>query len=310
MTESLSCSGSNLTNTYIDALSAKIFSEFRNIVDGYQRGIHTGKECSDKMREAFYGAFFKLLNENCLKLSITFENYNRFCAQFSEYQKSHEIPLSADPVPWLLDTISSNHEADPSDKKCFFRFMESFCLSPDFFLPPPKEIIFPRSHGVHMYHSEGVYSLEFSCADDGWLLSDPDPVGKTFVLTDDMGIRAEITVKEDRRGTERSGMDIDELVYSTGKGNLVNLAEFLGEGYIEGYTAKEERAKPDIIIRTDPSGKVIRRLAYWEDVNDRQAFMEYPLWQEAFRWEEERNKRREEILKGSFEKYLKSKKCD
>ena len=299
-----------LSDTYVDTLADSVFNECRKIAGGYHKGIHTGKECSDKMREAFYGAFFKLLNDNGLKLGITFENYDRFCAQFNECQKGHEIPLSVDPVPWLRDTISSNHDADPSDKKCFFRFMESFCLSPDFFLPPPKEIVFPRSHGVHMYHSEGVYSLEFSCADDGGLLTDADPVEKTFVLTDDMGILAEITVKEDRRGSERNGMDIDELVYSSGKESIVRLAEFRGEGYIEGYTAKEGRSKPEIIIRTDLSGKAIRRLAYWEDINDRKAFMEYPLWQEAFRWEEESNKRREEILKGSFEKYLKSENCD
>ncbi|MBR2780322.1 MAG: hypothetical protein IKD81_02775 [Eubacteriaceae bacterium] len=151
-----------------------------------------------------------------------------------------------------------------------------------------------------MYHSEGVYTLEFNCVDDCGLLKDPDPVGKTFVLTDDMGIRAQIMVREDRRASERTGMDIDELVFTAGNGSTVKLAEFLAEGYIEGYTAKEGRSKPEIIIRTDSGAKRVLSLAYWEDENDSRAFSEYPLWQEAFRWEEESSNRREKMLNGLF----------
>ena len=45
-----------------------------------------------------------------------------------------------------------------------------------------------------LYGTGMAGSVTFELADDGGLSTDPDPIGKTFTLVDDLGLKAEIEI--------------------------------------------------------------------------------------------------------------------
>lgn len=156
--------------------------------------------------------------------------------------------------------------------------LDRFHIPPELFTPFPEGLLDPDEELLHRYHSVDQMGVKFHCMDDGGLLADPDPVGKTFRLRNDLGLEAVLTIKEDRRNENRNGMDFDERIYVTPQGFYCLKAEFLAEGYLEGYTAKERSCNPAFLIRTD--GYKVDWLAWYENADDRRARQAFPLWQE------------------------------
>ena len=170
----------------------------------------------------------------------------------------------------------------------------------------PEGMAVPDLVPVHAYHSSGVMGTHFTCVDDGGLLTDKSPVGKTFRLKNDIGLEAVLKIKEDRRNADRNGMDFDEMVSSSSAGMFVLKAEFLAEGFIEGYTASERKHNPEILIRLKNNKKEIFWLAYWADAEDFEAHRKCPVWQEYYAWADIQSptekQAREEILSWLKEK--------
>lgn len=81
-------------------------------------------------------------------------------------------------------------------------------------------------------------------------------------------------------------MDFDEVIYKADQGLRVLKAEFLAEGYIEGYTAKERVEITKILVRLCDNGKKVNWLAYHSSRDDDYAFYHYPLWQRYFESEQ------------------------
>ena len=110
-----------------------------------------------------------------------------------------------------------------------------------------------------------------------------DPLGKSYVLINDVGLKAELKVTEDRRNET-----FDRGYYA--------------EGYIEGYTAKE-RNSPKVYVALDENG-TITYIDYDEERTvDLDAFNEHPIWKDYFDWKKKREEKNDEILEGLFRLY-------
>ena len=275
------------------------FQQFNRLGEAYRRGFLNDSDFLSGMEQALHRGFWSFLSANGIELRINEANYQAFA---KEYRSYFDVVDDEDhsQYSWFSDRRDPNGEASANDSRMIFYLMGKYRLGPDYFEPIPEDIPRYSLHGIHQYHFDGVYGTDFNCVDDGGLLSDDRPVGKTFRLKNDLGLEAMLTIKEDRRNGYRSGMDFDELVISSDKGTEVLLAEFLAEGYIEGYTAKERTGNPEILVRLQNKGKQICWLAYWRDSNDEKAFLDYPLWQSNFNWDPKKVLRQKQLLAPFF----------
>ncbi|MBO4832219.1 MAG: hypothetical protein J5569_07160 [Oscillospiraceae bacterium] len=289
-----------LTDELVGTAVEKAFKAFRRTGDLCRKGLLTGEEFRREMTQAFCGVFMGLFSDNKLELRLTGANFPQFAREYEEYLKGN-CADGPDHLPWLFDVQGRPREAQEGDRKRFFGLMETFRLAPEYFEPAPEGMPVPDLVPVHMYSSAAVYGTHFRCVDDGGLLTDADPEGRTYRLKNDLGLEAVLTVREDRRQTDRKGLDFDEIVCRTDKGIIVAKAEFLAEGHIEGYTARERSGDPAVLIRTGDCGKKVSWLAYWESPADRAAREAHPLWREYRRWCIEKETRRKVILDALFD---------
>lgn len=282
---------------------SEVFEEYRRITALYQRGIWNKDMCCQEMTRGFSEIFVKLLSDLGLKLMLTSTSYPQFSKEFAQYQNGNTA-VNPEHVPWLVDIKDPLREADWSEQNTFFHLMESFQVPPEYFSPRPDDMPVPDRIQIHPYSAACVYGTHFNCTDDGGLLTEKNPVGKTFTLRNDVGLKAVLTIREDRRQTDRDGMDFDEMVYTSDHKLIVAKAEFLAEGCIEGYTACSRKDKRDILIRLTDLGSKVYWLAYWQSPDDLQAHMAYPLWQDYFRRTARKEAQTRALLSSLLEKLL------
>ncbi len=288
-----------LTDELVESETGKAFEEFRRIGKQYWRGILDDAMARREMTSGFYRIFMKLFLDHHLELRLNKDSYPVFKKEYESHQKGICFRMQ-NHMPWLFDT-DGDYEASERDQIYFFDLMTRLHASADYFEPLPEETAVPNEVSIHQYSAAGVYGIHFDVADDGGLLEEARPIGKTFRLKSSKGLEAVLTIREDRRQQDRSGMDFDEQVLSTEKGLVISMAEFLAEGYIDGYTARERTADPRILIRLEDRGTKVFWLACWSDPKDQEAFLNYPLWQDYFIWQKEKDRRLNEILSSLLE---------
>ncbi len=308
-----------LTDEKLKQSIDEAYSVFYNTGRNYKRGMLTDDEFRRFMHDTFIEHFCNFLRNNGLRTYFHSKNWQRFLEDYSLWSVK-DTPGCVLGEPWLLDdnlddsfddkglqkiirssrgygvasvAFVNENEASDHDKSQFFRLMEVFHITPDYFEPLPQGIIEPDRHLTHTYHGGSAYVIGFHCVDDGGLIAETEPVGKTYTLKSGLGLKSVVTITEDRRKQDRAKMDYDDFY---------PLGEYLSEGTIEGYTAME-RSFPKIVIRTDGEGKISRlgTIEGWHD--DYPAFSQYPLWQEYFRWNNEQEKRRMQILSDFFDSF-------
>ncbi len=290
-----------LTEEHVKRTIDETLHTLDRIGQGYRRGFITQTDCFYTMLGEFSDGFWAFLRNNGLQIRINSDNYGAFSKEYLAYIKEKDV-FEKDHKPWFFK-LSNGAEASKEDQKLVMYMMLQYCLAPEFFEPEPEDITDPGRVYAHGWHNGTAYGITFRCVDDGGLLTDEDTAGKSYRLVNDLGLEAVITVKEDRRNTERRGLDFDELIEASENGMQVMLAHFLAEGYIEGYTAKERKENPDIIIRLNGKGKVYR-LAYYASPEDEKVYKDFPLWQDHFKWSDEKAVRDKEILSVLFYKYI------
>lgn len=256
----------------------------------YRRGLRTREEYGRMNIAAFREGFWSLLERHGLELELNGRSYPGFAAEFRARLQGGADP-APESEPWLLLRRADGSEpASPEDRRLVLWLMERYRLGPELFAPCPEQIQRPEKIYCHCYHDACSCSVSFRCADDGGLLNEAEPVGKRFRLVSERGLAAELKILEHRQGEALRGMDFDEMASRTDQGLLIRKGEYLAEGRIEGYTARERNPEHDlrVLIRLGPGGK-IDRLSYWEYSEDRRAFAEFPLWEAYFRWEGQRS---------------------
>jgi len=268
-----------LTEELVNEQIQKSIREFERIKRSYDNGFITENERRVMILNLFQKNFWLFLHDSGIRLKKDCDSYLQFVEDYRLYQKGEDLAESAH---WLYSRFDQEHIATTEEKRLFFVLMDWFCLPPEVFEPLPEDIVKPERQYVHGYHSDTVYGIRFDCVDDGGLLEAECPVGNTFELTDVYGLKAVIKIVEDRRQTDRHGMDFDELIYETDQGIRVVRAEFLAEGCIEGYTVKERVGNIKILVRLCDNGKKVNWLAYYSSMDDDNEFYNYPLWQQYF----------------------------
>ena len=291
-----------LSDELVESKTETIFKDFRRIGEKYWGGYLTEETAFQEIVRRFNDVFPKLFSDNHLKLCLNDTNYPIFVKEYENYKTGSESKDESH-IPWLFDVSDEQCEATESDQRKFFDLMTRFLVTPDYFEPYPDDKSSPNVVPIHQYRDSGVYGIRFNCIDDGGLLADESPVGKTYTLMNDMGQEAVLTIKEDRRGIDRNDLDFDEIVTATEQGLIVVKAEFLAEGFIEGYTAREREQNAEVLIRLKDRGTKIYWLAYWQDSNDSKAFFEYPMWQDWFGWCEEKDMKLRRILSSILKSY-------
>ena len=159
------------------------------------------------------------------------------------------------------------------DKVQFFRIVDRLGISLEYFKPLPENLHLPKRHFTHTYNNSSACVIDFNCISDDGLCASLSPVGKRFGLRDDLGLTANVLIREVRSEEEirHTRLDVDEYA---------PLARYLAEGTIEGYTSGRTR---EITIRTDRNN-VICKCGLFLEEDDEQACRDFPLWQEGYQW--------------------------
>ncbi len=291
-----------ITNEILEDAVERTLKDLGRKGRSFRKGLLSEEECFQSMFDTLYHGFLCPLAALGIKTGFSRNSYGAFSKEYEAYIRG-DGPYEGDHVPWLFVYDGAGcYEASPEDRLQFFRLMKEYMIVPEYFEPLPEGILSPGRTFVHLWNGCTAYSIEFRCISDLGLTEDEDTKGKTYILDSELGLEAAVTIKEDRRGRWRQGLDFDEYITVTPEGRAALKAEFLAEGYIEGYTAKERQGDPDILIRTGPEGKVAR-LSYYSFPDDETAYSEYPLWQEYLLWEKEKSLRKRDILSVLFDRF-------
>lgn len=276
-----------LSKALLEARIEDTLKALRRIGDQRRKGYLTEDECRRLTEHYFWTGAWKLLDEAQLRLNVTAQNYSRFRQDRLNHSEGRALS-EPDCGDWLTVDSDPRRTASREDRELVLYLLDRFQLPPEFFAPIPERVICPNWTCAHTWHDVSAMRTEFVCTDDGGLLTDPAPVGKTFRLVNDLGLEAVLTVKEDRRA---ENAQTDPALNA----RRIQDDVFLTEGYIEGYTAKNRSCKrPE--IRVSLGKEPVLLLDWYDNSDDARARFAFPLWQDYFRECEQLRKRREGIL--------------
>ena len=278
-----------LTDELVEATVNKIFADYHLWGNLYKRGINTKEESYQRMEISIHESFWKLIRENNLKLCLSEANFPYFCKEFENHVKG-DTSDNQDHISWLYDVAEEKCEASLNDQRLFFDLMEKLRLTSDYFEPLPENIPSFDVYQIHQYAFEGIYSTNFNCIDDGGLLEDETPIGKTFRIKNELGLNAVVTIEKK-----------DSKYHETSTRTPV---EFTATGYIEGYTAIERTCNPEITIWIGKDKRLPWHLTFWMNGNDSNARSQYPLWQEFLQCCNAKGEKQHSILFPVFDEYM------
>ena len=191
----------------------------------YKSGFMTDDELVGYFNSEFNEGFYKYLESKRLDLRLDEKRWERFIADYS-FWKKNEQPSGQVGEPWLL-YHEDYLEASVLDKITFFKLMSEYLVPIERFKPARDTCIRP-CHRYLMYGTGMAGVVTFKLVDDGGLSTDPDPIGKTFTLVDDLGLKAEIEIN---RETPEENNRCDNRMPS----------KYDAIGTIEGYTSTRKR---------------------------------------------------------------------
>ena len=240
----------------------------RRIFGSYRMGRLTDSELDSRLYAEAHAGFEEYVWNRDLEWRLSEAGWSRFLEERGLWREGKE-PVCDRGAAWLV--FRRGGEAGASDKAAFFRLMEAFCVPEGYFRPFREGGVRPNWH-PRMYGTGMNAVIWFSLTDDGGFAHAEDPVGRTFTLTDDLGLRAEISV-------------LRQVPEEANRGNNVFEAKYSGVGTIEGYTSERSR-------RIDISGLRGSRVSFWLSVgnDDLEAFNAFPMWEEYHRYVREKDR--------------------
>ncbi|MBQ9004233.1 MAG: hypothetical protein IJ087_20530 [Eggerthellaceae bacterium] len=224
----------------------------------------------------------------------SFSDYGLWQAFSSDYHAFEEKAMFEQREnDWLLNENGTS--ASLEDKEFFLGAYKAMRLPLSYVEACPPDVFDRWDVIVHAWNDATAHVIDFECVDDGGLSSCHQPLGETFLLVDSRGIHAQVTITEDRRGSDLSGMDrLDQCR---------GVAPLAAEGWIEGYTAQGVRSKPKMTIRLGASGKP-HMLGYLTSGDDYPAINSSPLWKGYRIWCAEKSARVQSEWKPLLAQYL------
>ena len=250
-----------ITNEELDNHIEKERKNLYHIARTYRRGLLSNEDMIGLYGNEIRDGFFRYLDSNGLRLHPHIEkNWHRFLEDHDLYKK-HMEPNSQHEEPWLRFRDENDHakfyEAATADKVSFFTLMEEFHLPAEYFKPISEHCIVPNLEYLPTIPKKGFdVAIVYKLADAGGLDFENDPVGKSFTLVDEHGLKAELEIRwkiyVKRHDTEYSAF-----------------------GTIEGYTTARKR-RIEISALEDNRIRFITKL----DIDDMNTYGQFPLWKE------------------------------
>lgn len=195
-----------------EKIKAEREKELYRIISMHEKGFTTETEAKDSfMRTVLFGdrngdEITQL--RKALGLSkLSYEDSIQFVADYKHWTNNEEINGE-----WF-DNLRFNWnsmDAPSSDDGAAFKLsalevlqlVDAILIPICVFKSIPPEIPEPDMDSIHVYANQSIFGIPFNCVDDGGLLSDSNPVGKSFDLTRKDGVRMHIMITEFRpKGT-------------------------------------------------------------------------------------------------------------
>ena len=221
----LQCQREAISETDLNNHILKSRESFTRLMITYKKGCMIRDDLVSRFNSEFHETFYNYLDSKRLVLRFNEKRWERFIADYSLWKKN-EKPSAQAGEPWLL-YYEDYLEASILDKISFFKLMDEYLVPVERFKPARDSCIRPRHR--YLGYGDGIAGVvTFKLIDDGGLSTDPDPIGKTFTLVDDLGLKAVIeiirkTPEEDNRCDNRMESKYDAI------------------GTIEGYTSTRKR---------------------------------------------------------------------
>lgn len=253
---------------------ARALKHFEVLRISQTRGLVTINDIYREIQNELWNCFTYFRN-NGIRMTINEKSFPRFQDDYEKFIRGEE-PNSKIGEPWLQKEESEHYmtsdgyvpihftrEVDIEDKKDYLEFYTACQYPVDYYKPFPKSdnYIEPRTH-YQMYGTGVAGTIEFVKANDGGLFSDDDPVGKTFTMTDYLGLKAKIEIQSEV--TEEENAHDNRFV-----------GKYHGCGTIEGYTSERKR---EIDISPRLGGSIYFYLCVGKDDDD--VMDNFPLWEE------------------------------
>ena len=242
--------------------------EYRRVRQLFDRGTLTPRERRDMCARIFRERFYEFIHTSGLEYRVTAENAGRF-------QREYLTREITDGPEWLfsIGADSKRTEAEPEDHRAFLAVADAFLLPAEYFLPFPEGVVKPlfraRVYGTTSYPS----TIDLTGGSDGGMASDPAPEGKSCILTDRYGLKAELTVDSSTDSPVRS---------------------IHGCGAMEGYTSRREREMTVFFNK----GTVMLHTVL--NLDDMQASRDFPLWQDYYLWLDNYQAMMDEVLEKQY----------
>ncbi len=244
----------------------------------YHRGMLLFNELYDRLLgEVFYEGVYDFLENRGLKMDMMEDRFACFQKDMETFRKGSRQEEGSF-SPWLF-TRDKKEAACLEDHRQVLLLLDLLYLPAEYFEPFLKSpgVTEPENVYAHGYSSCDAYFIRYTCRDDGGLLSDPSPVGKTFTLTDHYGLKSVLTITKVRSFRYRTEPDYDAEYILAHPESFPSGIEYLAEGSIEGYTEVPRTNSTE--IRVHVRRGQIEDISYYEYLKDCCAFREFPLWQ-------------------------------
>lgn len=241
--------------------------------------------------------------EECREGSITESKYydltsNEFEKAFSEF-----IDAKFGKVLWreeYLTVFEDGYKAWLRGEKTaklgndnpFFELVRALNMPLEYFSCVPSNIAYPpvvkltcTQNGIEY----DVWTIFYKCVDDGGLFSDNKPEGKTYILNNTIGIKANLNVISTRPGTSWDALDPENRSKEfTGKDKNANSKKatvYVCMGYIEGITARKREHENAFIYVYNYEGNPVKDIVVYSSKEDDEATLRsFPKWKDYFDW--------------------------
>ena len=267
------------------------------LVEDYKNGFLTESDYLDLAFVAFQDAF------DVFRKEYANEKYRWSEEDMTDFEDGYEA--------WLDGEVTEKYGFGCD----FFKFMKAVDLPYEALEPLPIGIMPPKrtmtvTKKPDCY--ECIWNLSYRCVDDDGMFMDEDPVGNTYVLSDEMDCEAVLTVKSVKTTDNYAFLHPRDQTPRTDKDKIKYMTEFACTGYIEGYTAKRRRTsgredEPYIYVYyhedySDCGG--VYFITVYPANEDEDAIRSFPLWQDFFDWLDNKNA----LIRRTFRRY-KNKMC-
>ena len=294
----------HLSQELVQEKAGLTFKNAERIWKRFRRGMILQEE----MYSSLYGEIvvegvFDFLKEGGLKMDLEEDRFECFLKDWEAFQKGLRQEGGI-PSPWLF-TEHGKEAACPEDYRLILLLLDRLHLPAEYFRPfrASPDAARPERVYVHGYGPCTAWYIDYTCRDDGGLLSDPSPVGKTFTLTDHYGLKAALTVTKVRSARYWKEPDYDAEYILSHPEAFPSGIEYLTVGAIEGYTEVPRTNDTDIRIWVE-DGK-IKSISYSEYILDNWAFCAFPLWQPFFKEQKAFGERLDSIFKAAADELIK-----